>query len=848
MKLSRRDFLKVSAATTGGLAVAGLTGCRDDEPELDSLAEAEEIVAEEDGWYPSTCQGCTTWCAIEVKVVDGRAVNVRGNPNNQAHRGSVCTRCQLALLQVYDPDRVTRPMKRTNPNKGKDEDPEFVEISWDEAIEEITDKIVELRERGETYKSAVFRGRYTALNSILYGNFPTLIGTPNNISHSAICAESEKMGPYYTESYWGYNDCDMPNTKYLLLWGGDILASNRQVPHANKVFGDVIDNATIAQVDPRYSATAAKSDEWLPVIPQEDDALALAMAHVILTKGLWYKEFVGDFTDGQNRFVAGEEVDEDSFDENYTNGVVKWWNLALKDATPEWAEDKAGVAAEQIERVATEFAEAAPHAISWVCPGPTMNPRGSYTSMAIHALNGLVGSSDNKGGVLQDAGVPTQGFPDFDDYLDDELREAGQKQVIDQRGYKDMAALNQATSGGGVVTANVAQAVLDEDPYDLELVLSYWNNFNFSCGDTAKWDKALEKIDMLVHMGTHAAEMSYFADIVLPVPHHMFERWGYINSKANQYMYSTLNQPVIEPVWDVKTEETEVVWMIAEKLAEKGYPEMLDYYKTYEDPETGAAPTNGKEFTFYATRIATEPMWNPDKYEHGTEFDGWEDFVDVGVWNADKYDNFKELWGNYGTDTGLFEFYSETLKRGLQEHADRHNISIDEALEANNYLAKGEEAFVPHYEESYRVGDADEYPLMFVDHKSRFNREGRSANSYIGYYDVKDGDPGDERNKDVVKINPEDANELGISTGDQVRISSPTGEIECEAKVWEGVRPGTVAKSFGQGHWAYGRVASEEFGEKPRGGNNNTILPDEYDRLSGSTARHGGHRVKVEKI
>ncbi len=843
MKLSRREFLKLSTATAGVAVVAGVTGCeRDSDPDLTTLSDDAEKLKDA-SWYASTCEGCTTWCPVEVKVLEGRVIDIRGNQNGSAHKGNVCTRAQQAIMQVYDPDRIKTPMKRTNPEKGKGIDPEFVAVSWDEAIDEIADKIVELKEREETYKSAVFRGRYTQLRGILHGNFASLLGTPNTISHSAICAEAEKMGTFYTENLWGYNDVGWEDVKYTILWGGDALASNRMVPYATNVWGDVMEQATIATVDPRYTATATKSDEWLPVIPQEDDALALAMAHVILTKGLWSREFVGEFNDGENKFVVGEEVAEDSFDEQYTNGVVQWWNIALKDATPQWAEDKAGVSAEQIERVATEFAEAAPNVFSWVCPGPTMNPRGSYTAMAIHALNGLVGAVDVKGGTLQAIGVPTNGFPSYDDYIDAKAEEFNQMQKIDQRGYKEFAALKNGRSGGGVVTGNVAQAVLDQDPYNLELVFAYWNNYSYSNGDNNKWQKALKEIETYVHMVTHPAEDTYFADIVLPASHHMFERWGYMTSKAGPVSYGSLNQPVIDRIWDVKTDESEVVWMIAEKLAEKGYPEMFEYYKTeYKDPETGAEPTNGREFSLYATKIATQPMWDGSE-----QFDSWEEFTEAGLYE-NKIEEYKTLWDDFGTVSGKFEFYSETMKQALEDHASRHNISIDKALEHNNYTASGEAAFVPHYEEAYRVGDKDEYPFMFIDFKSRLNREGRSANVEIGYYDIKDCDPGDERNLDVARINPEDAKKLGIETGDEIKISSPTGEIECFAKVWEGVRPGTISKAFGQGHWAYGRVASEEFGEKARGGANNVILPDEFDRLSGSTARHGGHRVKVEKI
>ncbi len=79
-------------------------------------------------------------------------------------------------------------------------------------------------------------------------------------------------------------------------------------------------------------------------------------------------------------------------------------------------------------------------------------------------------------------------------------------------------------------------------------------------------------------------------------------------------------------------------------------------------------------------------------------------------------------------------------------------------------------------------------------------------------------------------------------------MSTKTGEDQCTAKLWEGVRPGTIVKCYGQGHWVYGRVASKVFGKVPRGGSNNDLIPAEYDRLSGSSARNGLTRLRVEKV
>ena len=101
----------------------------------------------------------------------------------------------------------------------------------------------------------------------------------------------------------------------------------------------------------------------------------------------------------------------------------------------------------------------------------------------------------------------------------------------------------------------------------------------------------------------------------------------------------------------------------------------------------------------------------------------------------------------------------------------------------------------------------------------------------------------------MLQINPADARKLGIADGDMVKVTSVVGSLTVRARLWEGIRPGTVAKCYGQGHWAYGRVAAADYAaSRPRGANFNEIMPDDYDRLIGTTARNGGFTgVRVEK-
>ncbi len=842
-RMSRRSFMKKASAATGGAIALGATV----KPTLRSLAEASENTGGGVGeWKAATCQGCTSWCSKQVYVVDGRAVKVRGNPNSKVNGEASCPRVHLALQQVYDPDRIKTPMKRTNPQKGRNEDPKFVPISWDEALDAIADKIMELRKNNETHKYMLMRGRYSYMRDVLYDRMTKVIGSPNNISHSAICAEAEKFGPYYTEGYWGYRQYDVKKARYILLWGADPLAANRQVSYYSAVWGDAVDSATIAIAEPRLSATAAKADEWLPLKPGTDGALAVAIAHVLLTEGLWYKDFVGDFFDGDNRFIAGQELDPELFEEKHTNGIVQWWNLELKDKTPEWAAKITDLPVEQIKRVAIGYGQAAPHAISWLGGGPCMQVRGGYAAMAVHALNGLVGAVDNVGGTQITNKEYTSKFPKPDDFMDEIAKKGKKHKKIDQRGRLEFPALNKGKSGKGVVTNNAADGILNEDPNDIKVAIGYMNNFTFSCPQPERWERALAKIPFLVHITTNASEFSWFADILLPDTHHMFEKWGYVKAHGNGYRHVTLMQPIIEPTGDYKIDETEIPWLLAEKLNEKGFSNLLDHYKTYKDPETGKAPTNEKEFALYSLKYATQNLWDPAKYKGGDKFNGWEDFLKAGVWNSNPYP-YRKRWSNMKTKTKKFEFYSETLKAALEKHAEKHNTTVDHVLEVCNYLARGEMAFVPHYEEAFIAGDEKDFPFIHVDYKSRLNREGRSANC-TWYYDFKDLDPGDVPWEDVAKINPRDAKPLGIKNGDKVKLTSPTGSLTCTASLWEGVRPGTIAKCYGQGHWAYGRVASKVFGKVPRGGSSNDLIPAQYDRLSGSTAFYATTRIKIEKV
>jgi anaerobic selenocysteine-containing dehydrogenase len=563
---------------------------------------------------------------------------------------------------------------------------------------------------------------------------------------------------------------------------------------------------------------------------------------VLLTEGLWNREFVGDFKDGKNLFVAGATVAEDAFVEKETHGLVKWWNLELKDRTPAFGEKEAGIPAAQIVRVARAMGKAAPNTAVWMGPGAAMMPRGTYAAMAVYALNGLLGSIDVV--VLEGApGAPLNKFPSTDKFVD-EVAKKGSKtgKKLDGRGEKNMPALM------GSAMNNVPNNMLI-NPGAVKVMLASWNNYNHSATGADRWDKVLAKVPFFAHMVTNPSEMTQFADIVLPSTHNSTEGWNIVTNGSNGYSYASIQQNPIKRVFDVKQEETEVVWLLGQKLKAKGFPNLADYYDTIKDPETGKSATSELEFAETVARFLSAPIWMAKEAPKGdAQIKGWAEFKAKGMFHGPRYTLKKGWGGKFKTETKKFEFFSATLKKRLDEHAKKHETTVDDVLAVSGYTAKGDLAFVPHYEVPKRHGSLEDFPFTFIDYKSRLNREGRSQN-LPWYQEFKKVDPGDVSWGDVVKMNPADGAKLGLKTGDKVTITSQAGSITVDLKLWEGVRPGTVAKCYGQGHWAYGRVASKDYAKAvPLGGNNNTVLVDDYDRLSGATARNGGFTgVRITK-
>lgn len=810
----------------------------------------------------SACQGCLSNCPVQVTIEDERAVRVRGNAASAATGGGVCPALAITLEQEYDPDRVVMPLRRRNPRKGRGVDPQFEPVTWDEALDEIADRMMALREAGHPERLALAKGRSTGINEVLTRVLPEIYGTPNSFNHDSICADAEKLATGAMDGVYDYHDYDWEHLECAILWGADPIASNRQKAYARRALPEALRRGVpVFVVDPRRSMTAelvekeACSDAgcWVPVAPGTDGALASAIARVILVEGLWSRDYVGDFKDGENLFAEAAQlkgaVDEAFFQERFTHGVCAWWNEELFDKTPEWAEAETGVPASLIVRMARTFARAGQRSVSWISPGVAMSARGLYSGMTCYALNGLVGSIGAEGGVLAFPSLPVKKLPSTEPYRDGAARRACSLPRVDIPQRADFLCAKAGRAHRAPVTNLIPEAI---EGGRVDMIVAYWCNYPFSCTGASRWERALEKLPFLVHVTTHVSEMSQFADIVLPARHHLFETWGFARCRQNKRSSIVLEQPCIEAFGESRNDEAGVAFALAEKLARRGFPNVLAYYqRECADPCTGVPPTSGDELAEYVLKAMTAPLWQSgDADGVGVSESAWGDFLAKGIWETDPVQGRRvgETPSPLPTPSGLFELESGALRRAFEDHALRYGVDPTDASALLGYEARGRKSLVPHYEPPVRKGDEREFPFIFSQHRSIANLEGRSANAPL-YHKLKRLDPGDEPGGDVVKINPIDMERLGLRSGDAVRVSSPEGSIVVRAKAWDGALPGVVVKCYGQGHWAYGHVASRDFEQGiSRGGNNNEIVPPEWERASGATARHGGLvRVRIER-
>jgi anaerobic selenocysteine-containing dehydrogenase len=611
--MSRRTFLGVSAATTAVVA-AGYALKR---PGVKFLAPSEDIYEPfTENWLVTSCLNCPTRCATTVKLENGNAVQIMGNPLSKVSDGKTCPRCKIGLQVLYDPSRIQTPMKRSNVQKGKGVNPGWTPISWEEALSEISNRLKSIRDSGEPEKLAIFTGLNSSSNEDLISRFASAFGTPNLITDEALDDEAAKAGEWMADGQYTLSAYDLENTNYILSFGASILESQRPLARNLRMWGKIRrerpNRAKVVVIDPRYSLTAAKSDKWIPIKPGTDAALAMAIANVIINEGLYDKEFVA----------------------KWTHGFEDYKKLALTEYSPESASNITGIDADLIRQIAREFANTKP-AIAWRGRGATCWPNGSYASYAIFCLNALVGSIDVPGGVTY------QQYPDYKampPVTEDSIAKDGNKMdAIDLRKKANFLAAN-------VVTNQAADSIIAGTPYPIEIAIGFNCNFNISAPGTKRWNAAMAIVPFYVHISSSFTEMSEYADIVLPACT-LLEDWAYEHCPPGSgFTEVKLKQPVVKQMYESKP-IGDIVFELSSALGGS----VAQSFTGIGDSAEG----------FVQYRVST--------------LISWDDFKTNGVWVVSSYEFYKydEI---FSTPSKKFEFYSGNLEALLKSSG---NTSVE---------------------------------------------------------------------------------------------------------------------------------------------------------------------------
>jgi menaquinone reductase, molybdopterin-binding-like subunit len=508
--MERRDFIKISALSG---VMATLEGCRSAEKQLIRFVPEEELVPGIATSKPSVCTLCSAGCGLLVRVMQGEAEVVRrgqqglikmglakkleGNPQHPVNRGKLCARGQAGLQVLYHPDRITHPIKRT----GARGSGEFQEITWEEALKELTAHLAALQTSNST-NALAFLGRP------LYGQRQELIerflkayGAPPAIWYQPFDEAVLRQANLLSFGHAAMPTFDLGRADYVISFGADFLGTWNSAVAQSIGYGEMRQGrpgrrAKFVQVESRMSQTGANTDEWIPCRPGMEGALALGIAHVILSEKL------------APQGAASR-----------AGSLIAGWSAGLPDFAPEAVEKQTGVSAAVIKRLAHELTQSG-SAAAMIGGAPLAHTNGLFNALAVNALESLVDTGRDRGQIL--------GFT---------------------------PALQPATSAQASLAglSAFAQSALSGQAHAPQLLLLYEANPIFSAPPGLRIREALAKIPTIVSFGSFIDETSAQADLILP-DHAPLESWlDSVPESGSMQTVVNLAPPAVLPLHDTRS-------------------------------------------------------------------------------------------------------------------------------------------------------------------------------------------------------------------------------------------------------------------------------------------------------
>ena len=496
MDLTRRRFLQLSGV--GALGAIVFNGCSIPETELQIQSPVlipEDVVAGGESWYASLCRQCPSVEGVLVRVVEGRAKKVEGNPDYPLNLGKHSARCEAALQELYHPDRLQQPIRRdraTGENKA---------IAWDEGLNELVSRLKALQVAGQASRVLIITdplrghlGKVTQLFAKTYG-----------AEHLAFEPMERVVLRQAIKEVYGQDRLphfDIKNSAYILSFGADFLGTwvspvSHSVAYGEFRQGEGRGRGLLVQVEPRFSMTAASADRWLPVRPGTEGLLALALAREIIAEGLADPDAARALTGGLGIAALDAYRLERVADET---GLATYFGRER--------------AVQLIREVAHDFATRRP---SLALGGDTAaaHTNGLFNLKAIYALNYLVGSVGVEGGVKFNPPSPLDDVPD---------------------------------TASGVPLSRWEEVAQRLQRGEFSVVITRGVNLVHGLPGALQFQEALKKAELIVSFASVPDDTTALADLVLPEQVAM-EAWGDdIPDPAPGYQTVGLQQPVVRPL------------------------------------------------------------------------------------------------------------------------------------------------------------------------------------------------------------------------------------------------------------------------------------------------------------
>jgi len=517
--MDRRRFLQIASGGVAGGSLASSVGCT----KAKRTSRAPERGVRE---VATTCEMCVNKCSLVAVVKDGVIRKLNPNPRNPKSRGMLCARGNAGLQQVYDPARIKRPLIR----EGARGEGKWRPASWDEAFDYAASRLGAVKAKygpqGSLWSSC------ESFQEVFFQNLALAFGSPNLVRHPSLCLSAVNLA--YSLTFGTVPSFDVLNAQYMIMSGSNRMEAFITPDTMDLVHATTERKARLIYLDPRFTVTASKADEWYPIRPGTDLAFILALLNVIVGEKLYNQEFVGTYTIGFDKLAEH-----------------------LSPYTPAWAENETEIPARDITRIAHEFADAAPRAFYYAGRRSSGYCEEFQMRRAQAILNVIVGNWDRPGGVVPNGKIALGEylFLPWDDPTAPRIDEIETNFPL-------------AVKGDGAYL-KLRENVLAEKPYPVKAWMIHKHDPLNAIPDQNRTLQMLQQMDFVGVIDIEMSDTAWYADVIFPESTYL-ERQDPIQMLPGLQPVVVFRQPVIAPLYDTKT-TLEIAQGLAKRLGASQY-------------------------------------------------------------------------------------------------------------------------------------------------------------------------------------------------------------------------------------------------------------------------------------